>query len=306
MKTGLHYQCSKCGEVYLDALYECPCCHAECLVVELNNPNVDVEFLHEKFLEYRELSGDEGIERMRELAKLGSTFALQWLAFSYELGTRVKRDEEMAFHLYMAAALGGSELAALSVGEAYRDGKGVQPNPEQAYRWFKLASERGEPSEELANCYFDGIGTACDVAEGLAVLRRFGDKRYGKAFYLDGFCRSRCRIAEICSNQLDGASSLEDVQIPLAEVYHTLFTTTGNAPVVKLCFREFLFPTLDRVLSIDAVKTRWGKCAMGLFSYQCPYTNVIGDMAQTALFAGALNQRGVLERGFKERFDEEV
>ena len=306
MKTGLHYQCSKCGEVYLDALYECPCCRAECAIVELSNPKVDVEFLLDKFLKYSELPGDEGVEGMRELAKQGSAFALQWLAFRYEQGAGVKRDEELAFHLYMAAARGGCELAALSVGTAYLDGKGVQPNPEQAYRWFKLASERGEPSEELANCYFDGIGTACDVVKGLAVLRRFGDKCYGKAFYLDGFCRSRCRIAEICSSQLDGASRLEDVLIPLAEVHHALLSMVGNAAVVKLCYREFLFPTLDRVLSIDAVKSHWDNCAMGLFAYQCPYTNVIGDMAQTALFAVPLNQRGVLEKGFKERFDEEV
>jgi len=70
---------------------------------------------------------------------LSSTFYTQGLFLKH--GIRSEKNYEQAFRYFMVAAKKNYELAQFEVAMCYYDGIGIEPNPEEAEKWLKLAAK---------------------------------------------------------------------------------------------------------------------------------------------------------------------
>jgi TPR repeat protein len=97
------------------------------------------------------------------------------------LGLKAYREGryEDAMRFFRRAGLFGDKPSQGMVAEMYRDGRGVAPDPVQAYIWMDLAAERGYPGFLiLRERYWESLDDAQRaraVDEGQAVFARFGD-----------------------------------------------------------------------------------------------------------------------------------
>ncbi|KAI8804955.1 hypothetical protein BJ742DRAFT_775606 [Cladochytrium replicatum] len=73
----------------------------------------------------------------------GNRHCLLLLAYMYETGAGVLRDEEAAFELYYEAAEMGSLAAQFKVGQMYEMGKGIHVDYHRAKSWYKIAACQG-------------------------------------------------------------------------------------------------------------------------------------------------------------------
>ncbi|OZG71773.1 hypothetical protein BTA51_19245 [Hahella sp. CCB-MM4] len=60
-------------------------------------------------------------------------------------GTGVKKDYRRSFELMYQASMQGHAAAQFQVGQAYVNGQGVERNFEEAYAWFLVSKENGNP-----------------------------------------------------------------------------------------------------------------------------------------------------------------
>ncbi|MDO4483702.1 MAG: toll/interleukin-1 receptor domain-containing protein [Clostridia bacterium] len=76
------------------------------------------------------------------------------------------------------SALAGNEQACLMLGDSYQRGRGVEVNPEEAFRWFELGASYGNDAALAAvgNCYINGEGVAKDVAAALPYYEKAAEK----------------------------------------------------------------------------------------------------------------------------------
>jgi TPR repeat protein len=86
---------------------------------------------------------------------------------------------EDAMRFFRRAAFFGDKPSQGMVAEMYRDGRGVAPDPVQAYIWMDLAAERGYPAFLILREQYwqslDDSQRARAVEEGQAVFARFAD-----------------------------------------------------------------------------------------------------------------------------------
>lgn len=91
-------------------------------------------------------SGDdllEAIERLKGLTDEGNEDAQCFLGICYAEGRGVEADPKEAFRWYEKAAKNGSAEAQYRLGVCYETGKGVDKNIEKATAWYKRAAEKG-------------------------------------------------------------------------------------------------------------------------------------------------------------------
>lgn len=81
----------------------------------------------------------------RKLAEAGDTVAQCRLAWMYEQGQSVPKDDSKAVQWYRQAAEQGSAAGQASLGYMYLLGKGVEKDESQALAWLRKAAEQGEP-----------------------------------------------------------------------------------------------------------------------------------------------------------------
>ncbi len=74
------------------------------------------------------------------------------LAFLYQNGWGVKKNWSQAFKWYRLAAEKGDAMAQANLGLMYQDGDGVAPDMVEAYKWFTLSAEQGNV---VGKHYFD-------------------------------------------------------------------------------------------------------------------------------------------------------
>ncbi len=103
---------------------------------------------------------------------------------SYENGTGVEKDLDMAFNFYEVAAIGGHQRGQWHVGYYYFDGWGsVEQDYAKAAGWFEKAYHNPKSSREveiwaaayLAICYQDGLGVVQDDDTAFAFLNEVED-----------------------------------------------------------------------------------------------------------------------------------
>src|SRR5262249_53202858 len=79
----------------------------------------------------------------------GRIDALNSLGVIYEQGGwGVHADAKQAVACFRQAAEKGNARGQMNLGRMYQEGHGVPIDPIEAYRWFTLASENGEPIAE--------------------------------------------------------------------------------------------------------------------------------------------------------------
>jgi TPR repeat protein len=86
---------------------------------------------------------------------------------------------EDAMRFFRRAGFFGDKPSQGMVAEMYRDGRGVAPDPVQAYIWMDLAAERGYPAFLILREQYwqslDDSQRARAIEEGQAVFARFAD-----------------------------------------------------------------------------------------------------------------------------------
>lgn len=88
----------------------------------------------------------------------------------YQEATHTHKDEDklkIAVGYLTVAAEAGYAHAIHFLGTCYRDGKGVQKNPSEAFKLFMMAAEQGVgyAKADCGNCYEFGIGIAQSKTE---------------------------------------------------------------------------------------------------------------------------------------------
>ena len=111
--------------------------------------------------DYAKRNLKKGMKLLTE-ASATSPQALFLLASLYEGGKDVTRDMEKAVDLMRKGADAGYAPAQCGLGDMYYEGRGVEKNLDLAVKYYLLAMEQGQISENsakrLAECYRNGLG----------------------------------------------------------------------------------------------------------------------------------------------------
>jgi TPR repeat protein len=85
----------------------------------------------------------------------------------------------------MRAAEAGHVGAQFSLGNCFRDGKGVAVDAAAAVKWFTCAADAGSSyaMTNLAVCYSNGTGDAVDFAKSIALMTRAAEAGNAVAQY---------------------------------------------------------------------------------------------------------------------------
>ena len=129
------------------------------------------------------VSEEETFKRLWKLAhdKLPGrhTPAAQYnLGVMYSDGKGVQQDKAEAFKWYKRAAEKGYAPAQHNLSGMYRDGKEVKQDYNEAFKWCKLAAKSGHigAMTVLGTMYVVGQGVAKDVSKGVYYLQRAAEK----------------------------------------------------------------------------------------------------------------------------------
>jgi TPR repeat protein len=100
------------------------------------------------------------LQWFQQAADRGDTNAATDVASAYWNGTApYRKDGALAVQWYLkAAADPANDVAAISLGDAYRDAFGVQQNIPESLKWFRRAADRGSPyaAAEIGFAYLNG------------------------------------------------------------------------------------------------------------------------------------------------------
>ena len=125
---------------------------------------------------------DEQIESLRTRAGSGDIKAQLDLAVRYRDGQGVAKDGAEAMQWAHRAADKGNAEAMDFVGHAYLRGAVVKRNPEIAFGYFKAAAEKSaQAAFNLGQCYFGAQGTEQDIPKALDWWRKAAAKGHGLA-----------------------------------------------------------------------------------------------------------------------------
>lgn len=131
------------------------------------------------------------IERAAKLAGSGDALALHELASTNLPQIRGRYGDATRLGWLREAALLGLPVAQQKLGFAYKDGsRGLEPDPEKAYAWFKKAASRHSPpsQHQVSLAYYGGRGVARNPRLAFDWARKAAENGYNPARYnLSGF-----------------------------------------------------------------------------------------------------------------------
>lgn len=106
------------------------------------------------------------------------------------------------FEQSLEKAQAGNAKAQFNVGSAYRYGKGVEKNDEQAVYWFRLSAAQNDPSGEcaLASCYYKGEGVMQSYEAAFALYHKAAEQGHKYAQYNIALCYLYGRGVEMNRN----------------------------------------------------------------------------------------------------------
>jgi eukaryotic-like serine/threonine-protein kinase len=122
-------------------------------------------------------------ELARPLAQGGDRDAQFTLAWLFEKGLGVSRDDKQAALSYQQAAQQGQVNAQLRLGAMYETGRGVDRSDEQAFYWYRKAGEQGDPEAEndVGLMYLSGKGTKQSDFDAAVWFSKAADRNNAKA-----------------------------------------------------------------------------------------------------------------------------
>jgi hypothetical protein len=131
----------------------------------------------------------EDVRRLRQLLARPTgrhtSVAQCLLGVRYSKGDGVVQDHAEAFRWYRLAAERGHAIAQYNIGVCYENGTGVAQNDADAARWYRLAADQGNASAQcnLGMCYEFGTGVAKDDTEAVRWYRMAADQGLASAQY---------------------------------------------------------------------------------------------------------------------------
>jgi uncharacterized protein len=114
---------------------------------------------------------------------------------AYQLGLFVTAFREATARV----AKDADDAAAMTLlGEIYRDGLGLKPDPKEALRWFSLAAGRGDRQAAfaLARAYLEGTGVEKDPAQARKYMEQAAAAGHGAALYNLGIIELEAEIRD--------------------------------------------------------------------------------------------------------------
>lgn len=111
------------------------------------------------------------------------------VAYCYQNGIGVRKDNEIAVNWFLRAANKNYPPAQVALGNCYSVGSGVPSDLEIAYSWYEKAARLGNPSGlyNAGVCHLRGIGTKINVERGLDYYQRSAEQGYAQALYVLGY-----------------------------------------------------------------------------------------------------------------------
>lgn len=129
-------------------------------------------------------------------AEHGYQGAQNVLAYCYNRGYGVEKDNQKAFYWWLKSAEQGNAASQSAVGDMYKDGKGTEKNEEKAYYWYQKGAEQNEPHCLVMMGYaYEGKGIIpADPVKSFNCFKKAADMEYDTAmpqvafryFYGDG------------------------------------------------------------------------------------------------------------------------
>lgn len=127
------------------------------------------------------------------VALLAVTHAVSANPMATGMAAYISGDFHRAIKEWRPVAEAGNPIAQYHMGVIYRDGRGVDIDPEEAIRWWQMAAENGHAKAqyELGMAYRNGLGVKRNQEKSLewltkAALHSYAQAQYevGNAFYL--------------------------------------------------------------------------------------------------------------------------
>ncbi len=105
------------------------------------------------------------------------------LGVMYDNGRGVEEDDVQAFRWFSLAADQGHASAQYNLGTMYADGEGIEANADMAVQWYRRSAEHGHAPAQfnLGAMYVNGEGVPEDYVEGYAWIRLASEQGIGKA-----------------------------------------------------------------------------------------------------------------------------
>ena len=131
------------------------------------------------------------IGHAERLAETGNALALNELGSASLPQIRDAHTDEIRLGWLREAAELGLPVAQEKLGFAYKDGsRGLAPDPEEAYRWFRKAASRNSPpsQHQVSLAHYGGRGVTRDARFAFEWARKAAENGYNPARYnLSGF-----------------------------------------------------------------------------------------------------------------------
>ncbi len=120
----------------------------------------------------------EKIEEWRAAAERGEAWAQFNLGVAYRYGKGVTKDQNEAVHWYRKAAEQGYAPAQNNLGVAYDNGEGIAQDQHEAVRWFRKAAEQGYARAQInfGFAYEHGKGVSQDQREAVRWYRKAAEQ----------------------------------------------------------------------------------------------------------------------------------
>lgn len=125
---------------------------------------------------------DEAAQQMAALgliellgqANQGKCNALIGIAWTYDRGTVIQQDPEIASAWYLASARSGDTRAMTEIAARYSGGIGIGQSMPDAIEWYSKAAAAGSPEAafEVGRIYAEGEGIEADAGRALSWLER--------------------------------------------------------------------------------------------------------------------------------------
>lgn len=91
---------------------------------------------------------------------------------------------------YLIPAEHGDVKAQCKLGYFYKNGIGVEENPDEAVKWYRMAAKQGNSLAQcqLGECYQIGSGVEASVENAISLYRKAADNGEVRAYYNIGMC----------------------------------------------------------------------------------------------------------------------
>lgn len=143
-----------------------------------------------------------------------------------ELPSEEEKTEKATYVTYKDEAKGGNAESQYQLALCYKEGRGVQKNPDKAFEWYNKAAAQGHKiaRRELALCYEKGIGIEKNVIFALGILLKLENDAWAQTnigiLYDKGHGVAQDYVEAMRWYQLAATQNHPAAQAKIGELYH--------------------------------------------------------------------------------------